>query len=1081
MDTQFTEESEFDPGPISRGPNPRARAGDVAAARARICEEVTRRAEMQCKKRKSGTYLIDEEAADYSAAGVLLITREGKFILGKDKNEKWSDCGGKKEITDGNNPKKTAVRECVEECGLTEGDFDVIGKWYCKRSRYLCYFAILKPGINFLVTNGGELTEFKIANSSMRKHPRLWSGDLWEAANASIASVNKTAKEEAEPAAETPSEIAADILASRPHDGAANLEAAQAGATAAAVIARAEFEIVKSLPCATKTQLVCITNLKALSNTFDKDSNEYKVALKVLGATKNRRPAWEELGSDMEGLEVGEIKVEYYEASIGPQRRYAKPYVELFSLDRKHGLRGAAAYGLYKDFDLEGAYQVILQGLCKQHGIESPELDEHLLNREGQLKEVGELLDKEAEAATRRKAAKEYFNAVYNGAGSNFETAWAKEWGVVKSKPFPLCARRFKKEMSEVSVALIAKYPELERQVKEIYPLKRQNSVVFYILSREERKAIDAMENELSAMNIRLDSYQGDGGFCRVEDIIKSGIAVEDIEMRLTDAIRRATGMAHTIKAKEIELPKLPAAPTLEFMSDTIANTDNPEDFNGYIEIMNRHFVTIREMNDTVLQLRYGEDGTIKNIHYTNRKSIMQTFAGCGTVLEKITEPTEEELKESPWLKPRKIYCDLFGNGGYFWRRERRMARRIVFEPRPGGEVDSLDFNTFQGLPFDKPFRDREEEFRHKIKNGELGEGTKFLLELIREILADNDTARAENIFRTLNRNLVTRTKVDHFMAFIGEPGSYKSLFFGDDGIFASFYGGVERGHYVIFTDIAHLMADFSAEMEKALFVYLEEAKPYRKANINSDKFKHKVDGKSLRVRKMHTDAFHIQSHFNMVAGSNNDDAFKIEEGQRRISLHATNNRWAQQRVVEGTITQKEKDDHDNKCWGYAKDPEVLLELFAYFMLYHEIIDVGDWVNKKIRPVETELLSSQMEYNKCPIGRWLREWQSENVQMFIEEMVGGGDRSNPEVQDRQVTVANWGNAYKPTEMYTIFKRYLGEYHPDERDMGSIGFGMKLTKYAREEYGASDATADKFLVKTDASSHRPSYRGIQIAQ
>ena len=119
--------------------------------------------------------------------------------------------------------------------------------------------------------------------------------------------------------------------------------------------------------------------------------------------------------------------------------------------------------------------------------------------------------------------------------------------------------------------------------------------------------------------------------------------------MRLTDAIRRATGMAHTIKAKEIELPKLPAAPTLEFMSDTIANTDNPEDFNGYIEIMNRHFVTIREMNDTVLQLRYGEDGTIKNIHYTNRKSIMQTFAGCGTVLEKITEPTEEELKESPW------------------------------------------------------------------------------------------------------------------------------------------------------------------------------------------------------------------------------------------------------------------------------------------------------------------------------------------------------------------------------------------------------------------------------------------------
>ena len=45
-----------------------------------------------------------------------------------------------------------------------------------------------------------------------------------------------------------------------------------------------------------------------------------------------------------------------------------------------------------------------------------------------------------------------------------------------------------------------------------------------------------------------------------------------------------------------------------------------------------------------------------------------------------------------------------------------------------------------------------------------------------------------------------------------------------------------------------------------------------------------KDDGKSLRERKVRTDAFLIESHFNMTAGSNNDDGDSSNHGNLKPS-----------------------------------------------------------------------------------------------------------------------------------------------------------------------------------------------------
>ena len=814
----------------------------------------------------------------------------------------------------------------------------------------------------------------------------------------------------------------------------------------------------------TKTQLVCTSRLKAVMGTFDKKSREYREAAKVLSATKNRKSAWAELGEGVQGEEVGELEVRYYEQKIGPQRRYADPYVELFSLDKQSGLRAAAAFGLYIDFDLEGAYQVILQSLCKQHKIECPELDEHLANRDDQLKEMGGLVVS-GNDYTRRKAAKEYFNAVYNGAGDRFELQWARDYGVSTSKQFPACARRFKREMQEVSPALIAKYPEIEAQVNELYPQKRDSSTMFYILSKEERKAIDAMEEKLESMGVRMDSYQGDGGFCRTEDIIRADSFKyqTELEEKLTEAVRLATGMRHTVKIKEIELPRMPVAPTLEFKLDTIKDTGNPEDFQAYIETINRHFVWIRELKDTVLQLRYNVHGDIVNITYTDRGSVMKTFAGV-RVVEKIKQTKDGD---------EAVFCNLFAEGGYFWRTERRQARRIVFEPRPGVEIEPEDFNLFQGLPLDRAFKEREAEFRVAIAGGMLSEGAYFLLGLIKEVLADSDQERYESICRWLNRMLATRTKTDHLPMFIGEQGSYKSVFFGDKGLAKQWYGD----YYLKFNNIDQLTQNFNAQMAGILFVCLEEAKPFRKSNTNSDILKDLVDSATVPITPKGKDTFTIDAHFNMQGNTQNVDAIKVEDGCRRYSLHATNNKWSQKSQQKGLITEQEKNDHDNKVWGFVHDKEVVLELFAYFMLYHELVEPGDWVKYRLKPVKTQLRDDQMEHNKCPIERWLSEWRNGEIDMFLPQMGGGSVADRPELQQTETVLAKWGDSYKSGEMFAIWKAYKGVFMSEVREYNdNVSFGIALSKFAKR--GEKLAEKTELLKKT---GNPPKYYGLARGQ
>ena len=63
----------------------------------------------------------------YEGAGIILVDTDGHILILRDSRcNKWSFPKGAPEETDGGDPLRTALRECAEEAGLTEGiDFEL--------------------------------------------------------------------------------------------------------------------------------------------------------------------------------------------------------------------------------------------------------------------------------------------------------------------------------------------------------------------------------------------------------------------------------------------------------------------------------------------------------------------------------------------------------------------------------------------------------------------------------------------------------------------------------------------------------------------------------------------------------------------------------------------------------------------------------------------------------------------------------------------------------------------------------------------------------------------------------------------
>tara|TARA_B100001093_G_C26757509_1_gene984101 strand:- start:122 stop:550 length:429 start_codon:yes stop_codon:yes gene_type:complete len=115
---------------------------------------------------------------DYKAAGIILFSEKGEVYMAVDKKQRVQDFGGKKIPEDLEQPHKTAIRECEEECGIVPNDISYSNSIYLANSKYYLFFAMT----NDIPIPQNEIEIIKkfqnIDSIDIPLNPRLW-GHKW--------------------------------------------------------------------------------------------------------------------------------------------------------------------------------------------------------------------------------------------------------------------------------------------------------------------------------------------------------------------------------------------------------------------------------------------------------------------------------------------------------------------------------------------------------------------------------------------------------------------------------------------------------------------------------------------------------------------------------------------------------------------------------------------------------------------------------------------------------------------------------------------------------------------------------------
>ncbi len=127
----------------------------------------------------------------YKGGGVIIKNRDNRLLLVKDlKTGKWSFPKGAPEAIDNHDPMNTAIRECREEVGLTEGIHYKINEPYPHRFAYDRYYfmaSFIEGNNHFIKYQAEEVVAVEwvsmeelrkigpLLNSGVREYLRLYT------------------------------------------------------------------------------------------------------------------------------------------------------------------------------------------------------------------------------------------------------------------------------------------------------------------------------------------------------------------------------------------------------------------------------------------------------------------------------------------------------------------------------------------------------------------------------------------------------------------------------------------------------------------------------------------------------------------------------------------------------------------------------------------------------------------------------------------------------------------------------------------------------------------------------------------
>lgn len=617
---------------------------------------------------------------------------------------------------------------------------------------------------------------------------------------------------------------------------------------------------------------------------FDADKLAYIVGHPERFGIDIKPDAFEIANRYLHRSQDGNLPVIYRQKkSLG--RYCAREKLSMQTLPRK--IRNTIARDIYLDIDMVNAGPTILRAICMKYHIDCPILSKYCDHREEFL----------AELKISRELGKEIMIQMMNGGicdfakiGIDSHDLWVFQSSELPNIQFNICSVNMNDDYRKFA----------ERKKKAWMDEKTRRSFVSALIYNLESRILDCMYSYMGRPTNAV--------------LVFDGLMVRKEDMKLTTAECEAEILAKTLIPMKIkikpfndcfdlsgcEVPKY-IYPRLEYYMD-FHNLINK---NIYPEVIQRW------ANNAICVIERGGKHAFltRNIrvdHMTHLDSISYIMVKAGDLYAALNVycnvynldydyETAQYFLANPKEKPKgdtkkkinRFTFDMLGASSDGYLGEMMKMRAI----RSFSHVDFIPFLARLGEPA-----------MHECKNIFTG----FPLEKVKQTIEINFEESA--LFRHMRDEFCNGNidELNHWLDFLADilqdPLHIKGtghLFYSAQGMgksamahwLSSLVGGE---HFISFekTDV-YFSKDFNTDQANKLIKVFEEVSDKGAAFANHDRLKGDMTKTKERIEPKGIDPYQINHVARMVFNTNNDSALRVENSDRRLTLHRANNRYA--------------------------------------------------------------------------------------------------------------------------------------------------------------------------------------------
>jgi hypothetical protein len=486
---------------------------------------------------------------------------------------------------------------------------------------------------------------------------------------------------------------------------------------------------------------------------------------------------------------------------------------------------------------------------------------------------------------TRDEAKKLFISLMYYGTFDN--------WDVNTNKGPTDFIYNFVNELKLISEAFIKVNPDIVKIVKALQKKNEKGSVMSIILQEKERVILECVYNYLISKKI---INNNDCVLCFDGIMIKANKYNIKLLDELSTVVFEELKFKLQFTEKSFDDNYLDELKSVVYERSTIYNNAD------YLELKTKFELNCFRLENPFNYVYIDND---KNIQLFNNEKLKQWAMKDYRIV--IEDPEDE--------KRNKFFIDV-----WLTDPNQKTVNKIVFDPsltsiNTYNYFDGFKYTDGESAPLDNPFLNLVKRVCNDKKTYD------YFIDWVAHII--------QKPFKKTNIAVILYSNV---------KGVGKNCIV--DGISKLTKG--YSGHVETIEDITK---NFNAHLVNKLFIYGDEIKASSKCI--SDKLKQVITRPTQNMEKKGKDAFEIEDYTNWLFTTNNKDAFKVEQGDRRLFF------------IE-CISEKLSKEASTEYYKYINDDEEMNKLFNYFKNHEITYNIG------IEAPPTSRMKDELQFETKP-------------------------------------------------------------------------------------------------------------------